>query len=76
MARCGLAIVDRADITPNVVGSLARSSGLRRQIVESLQLPERFTPLLMSWAGVRGHTAYEGLASGALVYLRLILERR
>ena len=54
----------------------ARSGELRRQIVESLQLPDRFTPLLMSWAGVRGHTAYEGLASGQLVYLRFVLERR
>jgi SAM-dependent methyltransferase len=75
MAACGLSIVDRADITANVVGSLARSGELRRQIVESLQLPERYTPLLMSWAGVRGHTAYEGLASGQLAYLRFILER-
>jgi SAM-dependent methyltransferase len=76
MDACGFRLVDRADITPNVVGSLARSGELRRLIVESLQLPDRFTPLLMSWAGVRGHTAYEGLASGQLVYLRFVLERR
>jgi SAM-dependent methyltransferase len=76
MESCGFRIVDRADITPNVVSSLSRSSGLRRQIVDSLQLPDRYTPLLMSWAGVRGHTAYEGLASRQLLYLRFVLERR
>lgn len=69
-AACGLSVVDHVDLTPNVVGSLARSSTLRRQIVESLELPDRFTPLLMSWAGVRGYQAFEGLASGALVYQR------
>jgi ubiquinone/menaquinone biosynthesis C-methylase UbiE len=72
---CGLTVAEHADITPNVVGSLARSGDVRRRIVESLQLPERFTPLLMSWAGVRGYTAYEGLASGALVYQRFVLVR-
>ena len=76
MEACGFVIAERADISSNVVGSLSRSSGLRRQIVESLQLPERYTPLLMSWAGVAGHAAFEGLSSGQLVYLRFILERR
>ena len=76
MEAAGFKIIERADITPNVVSSLARSGTLRQQIVESLQLPERFTPLLMSWAGVRGHTAYEGLASRQLVYLRFVLERK
>jgi SAM-dependent methyltransferase len=76
MEAAGFRIAERADITPNVVSSLARSGAVRRQIVESLQLPERFTPLLMSWAGVRGHRAYEGLASRKLVYLRFVLERR
>jgi SAM-dependent methyltransferase len=75
MSACGFQVVDRGDITANVVSSLARSSALRRQIVESLQLPERYTPLLMSWAGVAGHTAYEGLASRQLLYLRFVLER-
>ena len=69
-AALGLRVVDHVDITANVVASLARSSTLRRQIVESLQLPEKFTPLLLSWAGVRGCTAFDALASRALVYQR------
>ena len=75
-AGCGLDVVEHADITANVVRSLARSSTLRRDIVQSLQLPERFTPLLMSWAGVRGCEAYEGLASGVLAYERFVLAKR
>ncbi len=74
-AACGFRVVDHTDITANVVSSLARSSTLRQQIVESLQLPERFTPLLMSWAGVRGYAAFDGLASRALVYQRFELAR-
>jgi SAM-dependent methyltransferase len=73
---CGFTVAERADITANVVRSLARSSSLRRQIVESLELPERFGPLLMSWAGVRGYSAYESLAAGAVLYLRYRLVRR
>lgn len=71
----GLRVVDHVDITPNVVSSLAQSAGLRRQIVESLALPDRYTALLMSWAGVRGHEAFEGLASGVLAYERFVLAR-
>lgn len=72
-AACGLRVVDHVDITPNVVASLSRSAGLRRQIVESLTLPERYTALLMSWAGVRGFEAFEGLSSGVLAYERFVL---
>jgi cyclopropane fatty-acyl-phospholipid synthase-like methyltransferase len=75
-AGCGLDIVEHEDITANVVRSLARSSNLRREIVQSLQLPERYTPLLMSWAGVRGFEAFEGLAAGVLAYERFVLSRR
>jgi SAM-dependent methyltransferase len=74
-AALGLRVVDAVDITANVVASLERSCTLRRQIVESLQLPDTFTPLLMSWAGVRGCTAFDALASRALVYLRFELAR-
>jgi ubiquinone/menaquinone biosynthesis C-methylase UbiE len=71
----GFAVKERCDITPNVIASLTRTSDLRQQLIESLDLPERFRPLLFSWAGVRGHGAYESLASGALRYLRFRLQR-
>lgn len=74
-AALGLRVVDHVDITANVVASLERSSALRRQIVESLHLPDKFTPLLMSWAGVRGFTAFDALASRALVYQRFEFAR-
>jgi len=71
----GFTLVERVDITPNVVASLTATSALRQQMIESLGLPERFTPVLMSWAGVRGHGAYESLTSRALLYLRFRLQR-
>ena len=71
----GFTLVERVDITPNVVASLASTSALRKQMIESLGLPDRFTPLLMSWAGVRGHGAYESLAARSLLYLRFRLQR-
>jgi ubiquinone/menaquinone biosynthesis C-methylase UbiE len=71
----GFTVVERADITANVLASLSRSSGLRREMVASLNLPEHFIPLLMSWAGVSGYDAYQSLESGALQYLRYRLVR-
>jgi len=71
----GFRVIERSDITANVVASLARTSALRQQLVESLDLPERFRPFLMSWAGVRGSGSYEELASGVRVYLRYRLVR-
>jgi SAM-dependent methyltransferase len=71
----GFRVVERADISANVVASLTSTSALRRQFVESLDLPERFGSFLMSWAGVRGSGSYEELASGARLYLRYRLER-
>jgi SAM-dependent methyltransferase len=71
----GLRVVERRDITANVVGSLGRTSGLREELVDSLNLPERFRPLLLSWAGVRGTDSYECLANGSLVYLTYRLVR-
>lgn len=71
----GFRVIERADITPNVVASLAHTSDQRKRLIESLDLPARFHPLLLSWAGVRGYGAYESLASGALVYVRYRLRR-
>lgn len=74
-ATCGLRIVERRDITANVVCSLDRTSDLRQQMVETLDLPERFRPLLLSWAGVRGTPSYDNLASGAMRYVSYRLQR-
>jgi len=71
----GFEVLERQDISANVVASLARTSELREELVMSMGLPERFTELLMSWAGVKGHGAYQGLASGSLLYLRFRLRR-
>jgi SAM-dependent methyltransferase len=71
----GFRVVEHRDITANVVASLTRTSDLRQALIASLDLPERFQPLLMSWAGVRGYGAYDSLASGALQYLRFRLQR-
>jgi ubiquinone/menaquinone biosynthesis C-methylase UbiE len=65
----GFRVVERRDITANVVASLSRTSGLREQLVDSLSLPERFRPLLLSWAGVRGTASFDCLATGALLYV-------
>lgn len=72
---CGFRVVERCDISANVLASLTRTSALRQKMVESLKLPERFMPLLMSWAGVRGYGVYESLASGSLAYQRYRLVR-
>jgi SAM-dependent methyltransferase len=72
----GFRVAERADITANVVASLRRTSALREQLVDALDLPERFRPFLMSWAGVRGSGSYEDLASGERVYLRYRLARK
>ncbi|HET7291253.1 MAG TPA: class I SAM-dependent methyltransferase [Vicinamibacteria bacterium] len=71
----GLRVLERADITANVVASLSRTGALRQELVNALDLPERFRPFLMSWAGVRGSGSYEELASGERVYLRYRLQR-
>ncbi|HYM23870.1 MAG TPA: class I SAM-dependent methyltransferase [Vicinamibacterales bacterium] len=72
----GLRIVDRRDITANVVASLARTSGLREALVDSLEMAERFRPHLLSWAGVRGTPSFDCLASRALIYLSYRLVRK
>jgi SAM-dependent methyltransferase len=71
----GFKVVERHDITANVVAALDRTSALRLQMIEALELPERFRPLLLSWAGVRGYSAYETLASRSQLYLRFRLQR-
>ncbi len=71
----GFRVVERSDISANVTASLTRSSALRQRLVESLDLPERFRPFLMSWAGVRGSGSYQELASGERVYLCYRLQR-
>jgi SAM-dependent methyltransferase len=73
--RHGFRILERSDITANVVASLARTSALRGRLVDSLALPDRFRPFLMSWAGVRGSGSYEELAAGERLYLRYRLLR-
>lgn len=75
MEAAGFRVVDRADITANVVASLGRTSALRERLVDSLDLPARFRPFLASWAGVRGSGSYEELASGERLYLRFRLRR-
>lgn len=74
-ATCGLRLVERRDITANVVASLDRTSALRQDLVDSLDLPDRFRPLLLSWAGVRGTPSYDNLASGAMRYVSYRLQR-
>lgn len=72
----GFDLIERRDITANVVASLERTSDLRQELIESLDLPERFRPLLLSWAGVRGTPSYENLATGAMRYVSYRLQRR
>jgi SAM-dependent methyltransferase len=74
-AESGFRVIERRDITPNVLASLDRTSGLREELVDSLELPERFRPFMMSWAGVRGFASYDGLASGSYKYLKYRLAR-
>ncbi len=75
MQAAGFRVAERADISANVVASLARTSALRERLVDSLELPERFRPFLMSWAGVRGSGSYRELESGERLYLRFRLQR-
>ena len=72
----GLTMTERCDITANVVASLDRTSALRQAFVDSLSLADRFRPIVSSWAGVRGTESYDGLSSGALVYVRYRLVRK
>jgi SAM-dependent methyltransferase len=71
----GFEVVEREDISANVIASLDRTSELREQLVLSFEMPERFRPLLMSWAGVKGHGVFQSLVSGSLRYLRFRLRR-
>jgi SAM-dependent methyltransferase len=71
----GFRVAERADITTRVVASLADTSGLRGRLVDALDLPERFRPFLMSWAGVHGSASYRELDRGERVYLRFRLQR-
>jgi len=71
----GFRIIERRDITANVVASLDRTSHLRQELIDSLDLPERFRPLLLSWAGVRGTPSYDNLATGAMRYVHYRLQR-
>lgn len=75
MTARGLRIVSQDDITPHVVRSLARSSVVRRRIVESLALPDHLTPVLMSFVGAPGGENYDAFVSGRLVYHRFVLEK-
>ena len=72
----GFDLVERHDITPNVLASLDRTHELRTELIDSLDLPGRFRPHLMSWAGAKGFASYEGLASGSYKYIRYRLVRR
>jgi SAM-dependent methyltransferase len=75
MASCGLRVTDHQDITPNVVRSLARSSVVRRRMVDAMQWPDHLRPLLLSFVGVRGADIYESFVSGRFVYHRFVLQR-
>ena len=72
----GFDLAERIDITPNVLASLDHTNDLRTELIDSLDLPERFRPHLMSWAGAKGFASYEGLAAGAYKYIRYRLVRR
>lgn len=71
----GFQIRDRRDITANVVASLASTSDERQTLIDSLDLPARFRPQLLNWAGVRGLPVYENLESGATRYVLYRLQR-
>ena len=63
--RSGLLVRERCDITANVLASLDRTSTLRQDFVDSLNLPERFKPIVSSWAGVRGTESVRGSLLGS-----------
>lgn len=71
----GFRILDRRDITANVVASLASTSDERQALIDSLDLPARFRPQLLNWAGVRGLPAYENLESRTTRYVQYRLRR-
>jgi len=70
----GLALVEVADITANVLRSLDETHEQRSQWIASYG-PIWLRPFMGQLAGVRGSIAHRGFRSGRLVYQRFLLSR-
>lgn len=66
------AVLEREDITPNVVRALELDSPRRRESIAN-RVPKVLQRQAMIFSAVEGSPLYEGLASGECTYLRFVL---
>ena len=79
LSKSELELVEEETITPNVVRAMEEDSGRRINIVARLvprMLRPMFLPMFLEFAGIRGSSAYEGLRTGQLDYVRWVLRKR
>lgn len=70
----GLRMLDRQDITANVVRALELDSARRAAVVEEIP-DEASRTAYLDWSGVVGYRAYRRLAEGEARYFSCLLER-
>ncbi len=71
--RSGLVILQEEWITPNVLRALELDTG--RRLANIQRLPRALRPSYREFAGVKGSKAFEMFGSGALQYLRFVLQK-
>jgi len=74
LVAAGFRVLDRQDITANVVRALELDSPRRAAVVESIA-DEASKTAYLDWSGVVGYRAYRRLAEGEARYFSCLLER-
>jgi SAM-dependent methyltransferase len=67
-------VVEREDITLNVLRALELDSARRRRLVVA-RVPRLLRPHALAFVAAPGSPVYEGYANGALTYLRFVLRK-
>jgi len=70
----GLALVQKNDITDNVIRGLEQMSDSRKKRINRA-VPFGIKSIFESYAGVRGSKTYESFVNGSLVYISALLQK-
>ena len=70
----GMAILEKQDITPNVLEALRRDSGRKLSLIQH-SVNKRLVDTFQEFAAIKGSEVFNGFKNGATVYLRYALQK-
>lgn len=70
----GLTLLEREDITPNVLAALHQDSERKLALIER-SVPKRLLPAFRQFAAIDGSETYEAFRTGTMVYVRYLLRK-